>query len=400
MIPALLCALLTPTVTHAGPDSPTLASAIQAGYAHSPELPVADAIRNQGLAVRRQAGSLLAADPSLMLRHESDSGTGSNGFRSWEGALEMPLWLPGQRHDRTRVADALLNEAETTGRIQKWRVAGEIRELLWSLRIGETDLDLAGRAVQSAMALEADVRKRVDAGELARTDLILVQAETLARKIDQTSAASNRGTLLARYRLITGLPVLPADIVEDSAGATEISDDHPALLNGLSAIQRARAELDRVRGEKRANPLLALGSKTERLESGLSYDPALIVQVNLPLGTSSHAAPRFTEAERRLTETQTAAASLKRDLEQELIRTRNEKQQTAQAVQLSEHQQHLAAEGLRLTQRAFELGESDLFTLLQARKHALAAERDLLIRRHEQGRALSRHNQALGVIPE
>jgi outer membrane protein TolC len=55
---------------------------------------------------------------------------------------------------------------------------------------------------------------------------------------------------------------------------------------------------------------------------------------------------------------------------------------------------------LRLTRRGFELGESDLFTLLQARAQALAAERDLRLRRLELGRATARFNQALGVIPE
>jgi outer membrane protein TolC len=292
------------------------------------------------------------------------------------------------------------NEADSTSGLQKWRVAGEIRELLWSLRMAETRLELARRAVASARNLENDVSKRVDAGELARTDLLIVEAETLAREVDQTAAVSNRDILLSNYQLVTGLAVPPADLAEERTQTTGISDDHPALQNALGAARRAFAERDQVRGEKRANPLLTLGSKTERPGSDWSYDTALVVQVNVPLGTSSHAAPGIAAAERQLAEVQSAALTVRRDLETALNRASREIRQSEQALQLAEQQQQLTAEGLRLTQRAFELGESDLFTLLQARKRALETERDLRIQRDELGRAVSRYNQALGVIPQ
>jgi len=400
VIPALLCLLFTATAVNAGPDTPTLASAIRAGYERNPEFSLTGAIRDQSSAIREQAESLLAADPSVMLRHESDAATGNDGYRYWEGGLEMPLWLPGQRKRRSRVAMTMENEADSTSRFQEWSVAGEIRELLWSLRIAETRIELARRAVDSARSLEVDISKRVDAGELPRTDLVIVQAETLAREVDQTAAVSNRDILLSSYQLATGLAVPPVDIVEEKTDVAGISEDHPALQNALVAARRAYAEVDQIRGEKRSNPSLTIGSKTERPDSDWSYDSAFIVQVNVPLGTASHAAPKIAAAERQLTEVKSAALTVQRDLENALIRATREIQQSEQALQLSEQQQHLTAEGLRMTQRAFELGESDLFTLLQARKRALETERDLRIRRDELGRAVSRYNQALGVIPQ
>jgi len=400
VIPVLLCLFVAATAANAAPDTPTLASAIRAGYERNPELALTGAIRDQSSAIRQQAESLLAADPSVMLRHESDAATGSDGYRYWEGGLEMPLWLPGQRHRRSQVALAMENEADSTSRFQEWNVAGEIRELLWSLRIAETRLELARRAVQSARSLEVDVSKRVDAGELPRNDLVIVQAETLAREVDQTAAASNRDILLSSYRLATGLAVPPVVIVEEKTHVAGISEDHPALQNALVAARRAYAERDQVRGEKWSNPHLTIGSKTERPGSGWSYDTALIVQVNVPLGTASHAAPGIAAAERQLAEVKSAALTVQRDLEKALIRATGEIQQSERALKLSEQQQHLTAEGLRLTRRAFELGESDLYTLLQARKRALETELDLRMRRDELGRAVSRYNQALGVVPQ
>jgi outer membrane protein TolC len=50
--------------------------------------------------------------------------------------------------------------------------------------------------------------------------------------------------------------------------------------------------------------------------------------------------------------------------------------------------------------RAFNLGESELTTLLQAQERARQASLDLELRRLEQGRAAARLNQALGLVPE
>jgi outer membrane protein TolC len=396
MLVAMLCAarLFAETV------SPTLAGAVQAAFERYPEAGLARAIRQQGDAIRQQASSLLAADPAVVLRHESDAVTDSNGYRQWEGGLEMPLWLPGQRQRRSRVADATHGEGDATLRLQRWKVAGEMRDLLWSLEIAAAEVDVATQAVQSSRDLEQDVDKRVRAGELARMDLILAQEETLAREMEHAAAVSQHGALLMQYRAVTGLSAVPADVSETAATAGDIPDDHPALLASRVAAERSRAERDQVRGEKRASPVLSLGGKSERPESGLSYDNALILEVSLPLGTEGHAAPRTAEAERSLAEATAAAARARLDLENDLIGARSARQQAQQSVQLATRQRQLAAEGLRLAQRAFELGENSLFMVLEARRKALTSERTLRISELELGRAVARYNQALGVIPE
>lgn len=398
MFLVLSCAAFFAPATNAAP--PSLSAVIQAGYERYPQRPLSEAVRSEGAAVRRQASSLLAGDPAVMLRHENDSYIDDNGFRQWEGGLELPLWLPGQREQRRQVATATDNEAEGIQRLQRWRVAGEVRELLWSLRIAAAGLALSDQGLGSAEVLETDVAKRYRAGELARTDLILAQKEVLARKTERVSAASHYDSLLQQYQAWTGLSELPADIQERAAEAPGIADNHPALEAAHRSASRARAQRDQVRTEKRANPLLTLGGKSERAESGLSYDTAVIVAINLPLGTRAQSAVRSAQAERNLTEADIELARVRRDLENDLIRATADQRKTSQELALAEQQYALAGEGLRLTRRAFELGESDLFTLLQARAQALAAERDLRLRRLELGRATARLNQALGVIPE
>jgi outer membrane protein TolC len=239
LLPALRDGRVASRAVAAPPVS--LATAVQAAYEHNPERPVADVIRKQGEAIREQAFSLLAADPSLMVRHENDGITGDDGYRYWEGGLAMPLWLPGQRDQRKRVADATLSEADATALLRKWLVAGEVRELLWSLHIVEAELGLARRAADSARQLEADVERRVRAGALARTDLILAQKETLAQQIEQTEVIARRDALLGRYRLVTGLDEYPKRISETPPESDQITDEHPGLV--AARIGAARASL-------------------------------------------------------------------------------------------------------------------------------------------------------------
>ena len=334
------------------------------------------------------------------MRHENDELTDNFGFRGWEGSVQLPLWLPGQRKRRLEVAAATKQEAAALTPFYKWRVSGEVRELLWSIRIAEAKAALAQTALDSAHALETDINKRVQAGELAVTDQILARQETLAREITLNTTTENLSALRKEYQMLTGLTEPPANIVERDAQGVGLPDQHPALVAAGHRTDLARSVRDQSRYEKRANPVLAIGTRHERAERGQPYDTILALELNLPLGLKGHSAPAIADAERQLTEQQVSYASVQRDIEKQLILAGSEKQRTAQALQLAQQQQRLAAEGIRLIRRAFELGESDLFTLLQARNHALAAERDLQISQLEQGRAIARYNQALGVIPE
>jgi outer membrane protein TolC len=396
----VFCLLAALQPLRAGAGEPTLPDTVQAAFQRSPRLELSDAMRHSGQAIRSQASSPLAGAPSLLLRHESDAVTEDDGYREWEAGVEMPIWLPGQRDRRGKVADAVAGEAEALSKLQLWRVAGEVRELLWSLFIAESEQALARQAFESAKTLENDIAKRVTAGELARTELILAQKETLAREMAMMAADADYAALLGHYRLVTGLSVLPRHIEELEANLTAVTDGHPALVAARFATDRTRAERDQVRGEKYENPLLYLGSKTERPESRDSYQTALVVQINVPLGTSGDAAPNTAKAELRLSEAVSELSSVHRELENDLIEATSEKHRASQAVELSKRRRQLAEEGLRLTRRSFELGETDVFTLLQARAQALQSEHDLRISRLERGRAIARYNQALGVVPE
>jgi cobalt-zinc-cadmium efflux system outer membrane protein len=378
----------------------TLAAVVRAGLERDPNGALPGAVQAEGEAARVAASSLLAADPSLFLHHESDVVASDDGYRNWQGGVEMPLWLPGQRDLYRRVADATKQEATALQRLQHWRMAGEVRELLWSLTIATAKLELARQALVSARKLQTDIEKRVSSGELARSEIILAQKETLAREADIVLAEAERETLQANYLNLTGLQEIPAVFTETMPTDTVIPEDHPALTAARIAAARARTERDRVSSARRGNPVLTLGGQSERDVRETSYDESVTMELSVPFGTHSHHAPQIAAAERSLTEAMIELRRTQRELENERGRVLAEAGQGRRTFKLSQQQAQLAEEDLRLMQRAFELGESDLFTLLQAHKQALAARRELRISQLELDRAHARMNQILGVIPE
>ena len=384
--------------------APTLSDVIAATLARYPDRPLSEAIHVQGQALRSQASNLFADSPALVVRHESDAAHDDAGYRQWETGVVLPLWLPGQRGRRLQVAEAIERESAATARLHTWQVAGQVRELLWSLAIADAKLDNAQRALRSATDLEADVARRVQAGELPRSDLIMANKETLAREIELAGMQSARDTALLHYRHVTGLDTVPRDfretVADHAKASAEPAADHPALNAARDGVARAGADRDRIRAERRANPMLTLGGKSDRADANQDYANALFVEVNIPLGTRGQAAVDSAAAERGLAEADAALTRIQQELEHDLHAAEAERELAARALALAERQQTLSVQALQLAQRGFDLGESDLFMLLQARAQALAAERDLNIRRLEQGRAAARVNQALGVIPE
>ncbi|MGQ9659056.1 MAG: hypothetical protein ACUVQI_09705 [Thermochromatium sp.] len=67
----------------------------------------------RGEATRRQAEALVASDPGLRIKHLNDQATANTGATEWEGMVELPLWMPGQRTARQAVAAALNAQSAT-----------------------------------------------------------------------------------------------------------------------------------------------------------------------------------------------------------------------------------------------------------------------------------------------
>ncbi len=368
--------------------------------ATSPEFQVSQARQAVADRITERTGSLLAGDTSVNIRHKNDALGSDNGLREWGAGVEMPLWLPGQRDSYRQLAQGLGAEASASHQLLAWQVAGEVRERAWALRLAQSNRDQANTQLEAAQALEYEVKRRLEAGELANADWVLTRQETLARQAMLQEAQANLETAAQAWQAYTGLDRLPDSLEEQTAQNADFPASHPRLLSAAGRVEKNRAERARERIERRANPRLALSANHERSEYTASYDDSLELSIAIPLGSSRQAAPGLAMAEADLTEAEATQRLTQVELEREREQARLAIDQTASAIKLAEARQALTAQGEHLAKRAFELGESDLATLLRARNLAADAALELERKRTEHQRAIARYNQILGVMPK
>jgi outer membrane protein, heavy metal efflux system len=412
LLPGLLCliALLPPPAAPADAPAegarPRLAEVVEGTLAAAGQLVRTDALRSEAAAVRQQAGAFTAADPGLRLKGVTDQFNADAGAYELEALVELPLWLPGQRRARLELARALGVRADALAGLLRWEVTGAVRDAVWEVALAKVQADQARTAYAAAEALQAVVAKRYAAGELARLDLLTAEQETLARAAELTTADAALARAEAAYATLTGRTELPlppepgGNAATADAPAPLLPEHHPLLVAANAALGRARAERDRVASERRGHPILSLGGVRVRDDPRLDGDNAVQVEVSIPFGLRSHAAPALAASEREVTDQLAELHRLRRAAEGELVEAVLGRRGAAAALAVAEARARLAADALAVAERGFALGETDLSERLLAERRAREAQLDLALRRAEQGQALARVNQALGILPE
>jgi len=396
--PLLLAALLG--VAPPAFAAPNLGEAIQAAVQRHPQLQQAAAERALSKGYRQQADSWLGGDPSASLSYYSDQIGSDYGYREMEVAVSLPLWMPGQRDAKQNLARAIGGQADASTTLLRWQVAGEVLELIWSLRLVESDEELADAQWASARQLEKAVERRVEAGELARADLLMVQQDTLNREVNHENARMALDSVQATWQAYTGLsgvPTLPAD---QSLLEKSLNTSHPLLQREQLRVAQMTARRDDSRRQRQSAPEVTLYARRDRGNALDSFGNSLGAEISLPFGTQYSTAPQVAESEAALAGARMGLASAKRSLELKQVQINQQLQRSKVALALAERQNQLADTRMTMNQRAFDLGESDLFLLLQARSQAASAARNLTRTRIEYQRAVSRHNHLLGDIPQ
>lgn len=377
----------------------TLPTVIAEALQHDPNGLLTQAYLDEARALDRHASSLIAGNPVVALNYQSDQARTDQGFREWEGSLELPLWHVGQRSASRAVADSAGQAASAAGSVQHLRVAGAVRETLWQLAIARERRSLAEQSLQTARQLEQDVAKRVNAGDLARSDLLLARDETLAKQDDFYLADAELLHAQKRFRLLTGLAQYPTTFAEPLSERNTIDDGHPLLAETRARMEQAQAELRRAEQSSSDNTQLIVG--TRRSRDTYNSDPvdSLGIGVRIPLGTKSHNGPRIAAASTAFAQSQARYQSTKRELELQLHEAHHNLETLREQLQLADEQNTLMQESLRLARIAFRSGEIELAQLLRIQSRTFNAERNLAVRTLEVEQAVARYNQAIGVLP-
>jgi len=376
----------------------TLHDAVEGAWVRQPAY-LAGAARAEEFAAKRDAAQALFPEPpSLSVANRNDRLNRNHGQREWEAGIALPLWLPGEQGRQAAIVSAERDQYDSALAAAKLKIAGEVRDAYWQARLTENELALARRKVEDAAALAADVGRRVKAGDLARVDLNQAQAAEREARTAQSEAEIRAFKARQSFEVLTGLTTLPA-AEESVAPVRSVPDDHPLLAPLQRAVATAQTKLRQAAQSPRSNPELELGLRRERSTFDDAYANSVEVRFRLPFATDARNRPRIAAANADMVEAQAAFALERTRRAAELEAARRELEQAREVLQLSETRFALAADTQQLLAKAFALGELDLIARLRAETERFEAELNFSRARLEVARAVSRLNQAQGVLP-
>ena len=370
----------------------------------------AQPLRQQAAEATRLAAQRWTAEPlALQLQTRTDRPGSQQGQREVEVGLAAPLWLPGERARSAALGDAQWQQVQSQQRAAQWQLAAQVRQAWWDWQRARSDLALAQDRLHSARQLAADVQRRWQAGDLARTDGL--QAQAVAAQAEAAQAEAE-GALQAARAALSAWGALPgtapgapapqdwrAEPLADAA-AQAVPDTHPALAQAQAQAQVARLTAELAAVQRRANPELSVAATRGRDQAGERYRQSVTLGLRIPLGDNALAQAKEAAAQADALEQETRLQRERERLAQDL--------HAAQArVAAAQAQSDAAARHAALVQetlghvdKAFRLGEADWPTRLRAEQDAAQAQRQLARARIDAAAAVSALRQALGLLPE
>jgi cobalt-zinc-cadmium efflux system outer membrane protein len=284
-------------------------------------------------------------------------------------------------------------------------LAGELREAWWALATARNSNALAARRLDTARALEVEVRRRYEAGDLSRIDANLARNELHAASAEQIEAKVALRQAEQALHNLTGTAA-PADMDEESPATPQVQDAglarpeaHPLLAAAAAAARSARAKVTVADESRRAAPELALRVKRERGDYAESYANTIGIRLKIPFSSGAQVRREVSAAQAEANQAEAEMLRNQTRVQLDIERARVALDSSGQQLVLAQERMRLATENLRLSEKAFALGETDLTTLLRIRAAAFDAEAFLGRQRVGRAAAISRLNQALGVLP-
>lgn len=382
-----------------------LARALEQAWRLYPQAAALEAHEAAARANHDIAAGLTPEPGSVSISSRNDSLNRNLGRQEYEVELATPLWLPGQKAAREAEAASLIEETSAKRVALRWELAGELREAWWALAAARNANALATRRLATARALEADVRRRYTVGELSRIDANLAQTEVLAASAEQAETETALLQVEQALRTRTGT-VAPAEMGDEaptmrrrSGGILGTPEAHPLLVAAAATARSARARVTVADESRRAAPELALRVVRERGDFAEPYANTVGIRLKIPFssGAQVRRATSAAQAEADQADAEMVRAQTRIQLEAE--RAERALGSSERQFLMAQERRQLSAENLRLAEKAFSLGESDLATLLRIRAAAFDAEAVLDRQRVARAAAISRLNQALGVLP-
>ncbi len=367
-------------------------------FQQHPEQLKLKAHENEHQALTEESQHWLRAAPELGLSLQDDTLGSDVGAQEWQLSVDLPLLLPKQRQARQALLPLWEQVHEREKQVLKLTLAGRLRQALWAVVKQENQAQLAQQALEEAKALQNDVHKRYKAGELAKTDDLSAAQEVLNKEAEYLDVDEALQLAWQRYSALTLTQNLPFDFRESQSEQEHIVT-HPQLALLHAKLLLAQAQKQQVRTDSGYQPDVRFNLKRERGAHGGGYDNSIGLGFSVPLNGKAYKKTELAEAQSLISAQQSAQQQSLWDLELALHTAARRLENQRLALKQVEARQKLARENLKLIRKAFDLGESDLLSLLRAQNNFFVSTRAKRQRKIQLQQSIADYNQAVGELP-
>ncbi len=377
----------------------TLHDAVEVAVAQSSEAASLPALRAQAEALRRSGRGPFVGPPVLSV----DLLTRSQGIIEEETSVSAGIRWPGEGKAIRSYAGRAGDSAQSGIEAARLRIAGDVRDAWWSLAAARAAVAVDRDQVGIAATTASQVARLVGAGEQARRDLLLAQAEASAAESRLSQAQAELARAEAAYAALAGPP--PAELPPESQANVTDPENSPALRAALDRAALADARATSLTYGARLRLEGTVGIRRERGgvgDSTLSPEPfrnALLLGVRVPLGRNQSVVADAASARSTALGAGAEANRLRIRLVAEQRAAQARLDAAERSLEQAQARRAALAEALALTERGRTEGEIGFIEALRARQTLSEAERDLAAARVARFAAISSFNQAMGVLP-
>ncbi|MEJ2382765.1 MAG: TolC family protein [Xanthomonadales bacterium] len=326
----------------------------------------------------------------------SDRAFDDIGANETELGISFPVWMPGEKRARQAQGEAALATQAAREAAFRWQLSGEVRRLLWDLRLARRQWELAREQEQRLDQLLEQVTRFAEAGELARADLLSTAQELARWKAETIMLEAEYRDSERSYRALTGLPAVPATITEPLSEIADAGPAHPALRLAADELAEASAEADAVAEQSAYRPTVDVFWRGFRGDRNTPDVDALGIGFTVPLGPSPRRDSEVAHAREAAAGVETDYLQTQREVALQLHEARHQLETVRRQLANSETMMETAREKFELDRLAFELGELSTNQWLRRLSDYKDIERAHQLLQVRHGAAIAAYNQAVG----
>jgi len=364
-----------------------------------PDYKLIAAMHQESEALNERGSRWVAGAPNVSLYYKDDFAGSDIGAYEFEGSVQVPIWNWGQRDAGLRLAEYSEQSIAYQVKSMELKVAGLVRKALWQMKLEQLRYGIAQKSYHLAEQLSVTVQRRVQLGDLPRTDFLLAQSEVLQKKTDLIYAEAELMHARKKFSFLVQDNKIPAQINETQSTLMKISDTHPDLAGISAVITQKKAKIAWLKAKGSGQTNIAIGGNKERDSRTDSSVDSIVFSLSVPFGGQAYSAPKVAAANKAFVQAEMEKAHLYRALLAEVHEAEHELEIERAAQEIAIQMQANAQEQLKMANLSFSEGEINLMDFLKIQARSLRAISNAQESAIRLQRDIAFYNQAVGVIP-